>query len=338
MRQVLIPRIGGPEVLTLRELPDPEPAPGELRVRVQQSGVNFADVMARVGLYPDAPPLPAVVGYEVSGEVDALGEGTTGFAIGQRVIAMTRFGGYADVVCVPINRVVAMPEALGFEQAAAVPVNYLTAWLMLIELGALAEHHTVLVHAAAGGVGQAALQICRWKGAKVIASASAAKHDRLREQGVLACIDSRAGNLVEAVRGHTEGRGVDIVLDANGGRSFRDGYDLLAPLGRLFMFGISSFAPGRKRSLIAAARGVLTMPRFGSIRLMNDNRGVFGVNLGHLWNEGALLRRALGEIISHCAAGRFVPTVDRSFSFEQAADAHAHLQGRGSFGKILLHP
>ncbi|MBC8069709.1 MAG: zinc-binding dehydrogenase [Deltaproteobacteria bacterium] len=338
MRQVWIPRIGGPEVLTVRELPDPEPAAGELRVRVRNCGVNFADVLARLGLYPDAPPLPAVVGYEVAGEVDALGEGTTGFALGQRVIAMTRFGGYTDVVCVPTGQVVAMPERLSFEQAAAIPVNYLTAWLMLIELGALAEHHTVLVHAAAGGVGQAALQICRTRGAKVIASASVAKHDRLREQGVHACIDSRADNLVEAVRGLTDGRGVDIVLDAIGGRSFRDGYALLAPLGRMFMFGVSSFAPGKTRSLVAAVRGVLTMPRFGSIRLMNDNRGVFGVNLGHLWNETAFLQRALGRIIAHCESGEFVPTVDRSFPFDQAGDAHAHLQGRGSFGKVLLHP
>ncbi len=338
MRQVVIPKIGGPEVLTVQELPDPTPKAGEVRVRVRQSGVNFADVMARVGLYPDAPPLPCVVGYEVAGEIDALGDGVEGYAVGQKVIAMTRFGGYSDVVVVPVDQLVPMPTPLSFEQAAAVPVNYLTAWLMLVELGALAGHHTVLVHAAAGGVGQAALQICKWKGARVVAVASAGKHERLREQGVAACIDSRAPGLVDAVRSATSGRGADIILDANGGRSFKDGYALLAPMGRLFMFGISSFAPGRKRSLVAAARGMLSMPRFGAIPLMNDNKGVFGVNLGHLWQEVAALRRALAEIMAHCEAGRFVPTVDRSFAFTDAAQAHEHLQGRGSFGKVLLHP
>ncbi|HWB76992.1 MAG TPA: zinc-binding dehydrogenase [Nannocystaceae bacterium] len=338
MRQIVIPKVGGPEVLTLKELPDPTPATGEVRVRVQQSGVNFADVMARVGLYPDAPPLPCVVGYEVAGEIDAIGDGVREYAIGQKVIAMTRFGGYSDVVCVPLSQVVPMPSTLSFEQAAAVPVNYLTAWLMLIDLGALAEHHTVLVHAAAGGVGQAALQICRWKGARVVAVASAGKHERLRSQGVHACVDSRGGDIAGAVRAATDGRGADLILDANGGRSFKDGYELLAPMGRLFMFGISSFAPGRTRSLIAAARGVMSMPRFGAIRLMNDNRGVFGVNLGHLWQEVAALRRALAEIMAHCEAGRFVPTVDTSFAFDEAAKSHEHLQSRASFGKVLLHP
>jgi len=338
MREVVIPRIGGPEVLELRERPDPTPGPGQVRVRVRASGVNFADVMARLGLYPDAPPLPAVVGYEIAGVVDALGEGVTRFAEGARVLGLCRFGGYADVVALPQEQVFAIPEGLSFEQAAAVPVNYLTAWLMLVELGNLRPRHTVLVHSIAGGVGQAAVQICRWRGAKVIGTASASKHERLREGGVAACLDQATGDLAAFVREHTGGRGVDLALDAAGGRSFRRSYEALAPTGRLFLFGISSFAPGQRRSLLAALRGVVGMPRFGAIELMNDNRGVLGVNLGHLWDEMALLGDAMTEILDHCAAGRFAPVVDSTVPMAEAARAHARLQSRGSFGKVLLVP
>ncbi|HET6583452.1 MAG TPA: alcohol dehydrogenase catalytic domain-containing protein, partial [Nannocystaceae bacterium] len=180
MREIVIPRVGGPDVLELRESADPEPKAGEVRIRVRASGVNFADVLARMGLYPDAPPIPVVVGYEIAGVVDAVGAGVERIAIGQHVIGLCRFGGYADVVVLPQAQVFAMPQRLSFEQAAAIPVNYLTAWLMLVELGNLKARHTVLVHSAAGGVGQAALQICRLVGATMLGTASASKHERLR--------------------------------------------------------------------------------------------------------------------------------------------------------------
>jgi NADPH:quinone reductase-like Zn-dependent oxidoreductase len=337
MREVVIPRTGAPEVLALREGPDPQPTAGQVRVRVRASGVNFADVMARLGLYPDAPPLPAVVGYEVAGLVDAVGEGVTRFAPGDRVIGLCRFGGYADVVVLPESQVFAMPERLSFEQAAAVPVNYLTAWLMLVELGNLKPQHTVLVHSVAGGVGQAAVQICRWRGARVIGTASASKHERLREGGVAACLDP-SGDLAAFVREHTDRRGADIVLDAAGGRSFRRSYDVLAPMGRLFLFGISSLAPGERRNLLAVRRGLVGMSRFGPVELMNDNRGVLGVNLGHLWQEIDRLGDAMAEILAHCAAGRFVPVIDSTVPLADAAQAHARLQSRASFGKVLLVP
>lgn len=338
MRQVVIPRIGGPEVLELRELADPEPAAGEIRIRVAASGVNFADVMARVGLYPDAPPLPACVGYEVAGTVDRIGAGVERVAVGDRVVALTRFGGYADTVVIPAGQAARVPAGLELVAAAAVPVNYLTAYLMLVELGALAAHHSVLVHSAAGGVGQAALQICRQRGATVIGSASAGKHARLRERGVAVCVDSAAGDaaLEQAVREATGGRGVDIVLDAQGGRSFRTSYRLLAPTGRLFMFGVASFAPGRTRSLLAAVRGLVGMPRFSPISMMNDNRGVFGINLGHLWDETAMLDRAFAEILARCDDGTYAPVVDRTFPLAEAGAAHAALQSRATFGKIVL--
>ncbi len=338
MRQVWIPRTGGPEVLEVREAPDPEPGPGEVRIRVAAAGVNFADVLARMGLYPDAPKLPAVVGYEVAGTVDRVGPGVTTLREGDRVGALTRFGGYSSAVVVPAAQAFPLPDELSFRKAAAIPVNYLTAWLMLVWLGCVREGDRVLVHAAAGGVGQAAVQICRWRGAEVIGTASASKHERLREVGVAHCIDYRTQDFEAEVRRITGGKGVQIALDAVGGDSFRRSYRSLAPLGRLYVFGVSAMAPGKRRSVLAAARGLLSMPRFHPFPLMNGNRGVHGVNLGHLWSEGALLARIMGEVLARVADGTFDPVVDRAFPLERAAEAHAWLQERRNFGKVLLEP
>ncbi len=238
----------------------------------------------------------------------------------------------------PAFQAVPLPDTLSFEQGAALPLNYLTAWLMLVHLGNVRAGERVLVHAAAGGVGQAALQICRWRGATVIGTASAGKHERLLAAGAAHVIDYRREDFVAAVQRITAGRGVDIALDGMGGASFRKSYQCLAPLGRLFMYGVQSFAPGKRRSLLAAARGFLALPAFRPIPLMNANRGVFGVNVGHLWSEATLLRGILGDIVELAGAGTFAPVVDRTFPLANAAGAHAYLQDRKNFGKVLLVP
>jgi NADPH:quinone reductase-like Zn-dependent oxidoreductase len=338
MRQVWIPKIGGPEVLEVREAPDPEPRPGEVRVRVHASGINFADILARMGLYPDSPKLPAVVGYEVAGVVDGVGEGVGDFGDGDRVLCMTRFGGYSDVVCVQQGAARRTPENLDDAGAASIPVNYLTAWLMLVRLGSVRRGDRVLVHACAGGVGLAAVQICRHFGAEVIGTASASKHDRLREMGVAERIDYHTQDFEEEVRRFTDGRGVDIALDAVGGESLAKSYRSLASLGRLFVFGASSLAPGSKRSWVSALVGLARMPTFKPLRLMSQNKGVLGVNLGHLWNRGEEMTAMLGEIADLFADGTFEPVVDKAFPFAEAAAAHQYIQDRKNFGKVVLTP
>ena len=338
MRQVWIARAGPPEVLEVREAPDPQPGPGQVRIRVAAAGVNFADILARLGLYPDAPELPTVVGYEVACTVDAVGPDVAAPAPGERVLALTRFGGYSDVVVVGAPQVIPIPSSLSFEQAATLPVNYLTAWIMLVHLGNVGAGQRVLVHSVGGGVGQAALQICRWRGAEVIGTASAAKHERLRAEGVAHVIDYTKGDFVPEVTRVTAGRGVDLVLDGVGGSSFHRSYRCLAPLGRLFCYGISSFAPGKRRSLAATLRGLAGMGAFFPIGLMNQNRGVIGVNVGHLWSEANLLRSFTEEIVKLTADGVFRPVTDRSFAFAEASAAHAWIQDRKNFGKVLLVP
>lgn len=336
MRQVWITKAGGPEVLQVREAADPTPGPGEVRIRVAFAGINYADIMARLGIYPDAPPIPCVVGYEVSGTIDAIGAGVSGFREGDRVVSFCRFGGYSDVVCVPTVWVRPLPDHVGFESAAAIPVNYATAWIMLEREGHVQPGETVLVHAAAGGVGQAALQICQRAGAKVIGTASASKHARLRELGVAHCIDYTREDFEKEVMRYTNGRGVDIVLDAVGGNSFRKSYRCLAPLGRLFCFGASSASTGKTRDLFAAVKAMITMPFFHPMPLMDKNRGVFGTNMGHLWEVMDRLQPDMEKIVSLVADGTFAPVVDRTYPLDKAGEAHAFIQDRKNFGKVLL--
>jgi NADPH:quinone reductase-like Zn-dependent oxidoreductase len=338
MRQIWITRKGAPEVLEVREAPDPVPAEGQVRIRVRASGVNFADVMARLGFYRDAPPLPCVVGYEVSGVIDAVGPGVTDRKVGERVVSFTRFGGYSDVVCVPHFQATAIPDSLSFSAAASLPVQWVTAWHMIVFLGNLQKGQRVLIQAAAGGVGTAAIQIARRIGAETIGTASASKHERLKELGLHHAIDYRTEDFEEAVKKITDGKGVDLALDAVGGDSFKKSYRSLKKTGKLVMFGASSAAPDGSGSLFPMIKMAMQMPFFWSVKLLMANKGVFGVNLGHLWDERELLSAHLHAILDGVQKGDFKPIVDLEVPFAEAAKAHLRLQDRGNFGKVILVP
>jgi NADPH:quinone reductase-like Zn-dependent oxidoreductase len=336
MRHVVITRYGPPEVLEPREAPDPAPGDGQIRIAVRAAGVNFADVLARLGLYPDAPKPPVVVGYEVSGIVDAVGAGVTTHREGDRVVALTRFGGYANRAVVAAPFAFPVPAAIDDVSAAALPVNYLTALLALYRLANIEADETVLIHGAGGGVGIAATQLARLRGAAIIGTASAAKHDAIRQQGVAHALDYRTGNVAAEVRRLTSGRGVDVVLDPIGGRSFAESYQLLAPLGRLVIYGVSSIASGERRSVWHTLTTLMRMPRFKPLSLMNRNRGVFGLNLGHLWDERRQLADAMTLVLREVSAGRLSPVVARTFPLDRAADAHRFIQSRLNIGKVVL--
>ena len=216
MKQMFIVGHGGPEKLQLRESADPSPAAGEIRIRVKASGINFADILARQGLYPDAPKIPCVVGYEVSGTADAVGPGVDQAWIGRDICALTRFGGYSDVIVVPEKQAFAKPASLSHEQAAAIPVNYLTAWQLLVVMGALKPEETVLVHNAGGGVGLAAIDIARHIGATIYGTASSAKHAFLLERGLHQAIDYRTKDWAVEVARLTNGKGVALITDPLG--------------------------------------------------------------------------------------------------------------------------
>ena len=337
MQQVWVTRHGPPSVLTLQEANDPVPGPGEVRVRVRAAGINFADILIRIGLYPDAPRLPAVIGYEVAGVVDDVGDDVEDIGEGVRVLALLpSFGGYSDTVIIPANEAVPIPDELTFDKAAAIPVNYLTAWLLLIKLANVEPGEDVLVHSAAGGVGQAAVQLCRWKGARVVGTASPAKHSRLLKLGVEHCIDSQTADFENEVLRLTDGRGVAVALDAVGGKSFSRSYRCLAPLGRLCVFGVSGMVHGENRKLTHVLREWLSTPRFSPLKLLQDSRSVLGMTLGCLKDNPRRRRELLDQIIDLVSQGILDPVVDRSYSFAEAAQAHEYLQSRNSFGKVVF--
>jgi synaptic vesicle membrane protein VAT-1 len=340
MRQIWITKAGPPEVLEIKEAPDPQPKAGEVRIRVEASGINFADILGRLGIYPDLPKMPVVPGYEVSGRVDAIGAGVDAAWNGRDVFAVTRFGGYADVVCVPLNQVFARPADMSVLEAAAVPVNYLTAWILIVVMGGLKRGETVLVHSVGGGVGIAATQIAKNIGALVIGTASAAKHAELRALGVDDLIDYRTEDFEARTREMTGGRGVELILDAVGGESWKKGYRLLAPTGRLGMFGISAAATGKSRSIASMLATIATMPwfQFNPIALMNANKAVFGVNLGHLWGELDRQRQWVDSLMELWSKKAIKPKIAKTFRFDEAAQAHHFIQDRGNIGKVLLVP
>jgi len=213
-------------------------------------------------------------------------------------------------------------------------VNYLTAVLMLRHFGNVRAGDRVLVHAAAGGVGMAAIQLCRAAGAEVIGTASASKHAVLREHGVAHAIDYRTEDFEQAVKRITGDRGVDVVLDATG--AFRKSYRCLAPLGRLVCFGFSAAASGMTPNRLAALPKLLALPWFHPVQLMNANKAVIGVNLGHLWDRMDLLRREMLALLSDAQAGRIAPVVGKTFPLPEAAAAHRYIQERRNVGKVLL--
>jgi NADPH:quinone reductase-like Zn-dependent oxidoreductase len=340
MRQIWITRAGPPEVLEVREASDPEPKAGEVRILVEASGINFADILGRLGIYPDLPPIPVVPGYEVGGRVDAIGAGVEADWAGRDVLAMTRFGGYSDTVCVPVKQVFARPAGMSALEGAAIPVNYFTAWQLLIAMGGLKRNETVLIHSAGGGVGIAATQIAKHLGARVIGTASASKHAELRSLGVDDLIDYRNEDFETRVRDITNSRGVELIIDAVGGESWKKGYRILAPTGRLGVFGVSAAATGKERNLLGMLALLAKTPwfQFNPLSLMNANKGVFGVNLGHMWGEIDLIRGWAEQLFGLWTQGIIKPKIACSFRFEEAPKAHHFIQDRRNIGKVLLVP
>jgi NADPH:quinone reductase-like Zn-dependent oxidoreductase len=334
MRAVVITKKGDPSVLQVQERPDPPPpGPGQVRIDVRACGVNFADTMARVGLYEEAPPLPAVVGYEVSGTVVAVGEGVTVPQVGDRVMAGTRFGGYADTINVTATDAIPLPDGLSFEQGAAVPVNYATAWAALRGFGSLQPGERVLIHAAAGGVGIAALQLAKAAGAEVHGTASPGKHARLAELGLDRAIDYRSDGWWKGLSSY------DLILDAVGGRSFQRSYGLLRAGGRLVAYGASSVMVGEKRNLARALPQAGRMFRgFNLIKQMSESKAIIGLNMLALWDDRGTLEPWITPLGAALADGTVAPVVHAAVSFADAPEAHRIIAARENVGKVVLVP
>ena len=340
MKQVMIVGKGGVGNLELREAPLPLPGPGQIRIKVQAAGVNFADVMMRLGLYPDAPKLPAVPGYEVAGVVDMVGSGVSSDWLEKPVLAMCNFGGYSEYVSLDEALVHLRPAQVSAVQGAALLVNYLTAWQMVRVMAPAIEGDLVLIQSAAGGVGQAVIQLCALSGARVVGSASPSKHDFLREQGVEFVFDSRRRDFATAVRAATGGRGVDIALEPRNGPWIMESYNSLAKCGRLVLFGFSNAASGSGSGVISSLKTLAAVPwlKLNPIRLMNDNKSLAGVNLGRMWDMGHKTGKWVEDLLVLLESGKINPVIDAVLPFSSAGEAHQRLENRLNVGKVILVP
>jgi NADPH:quinone reductase-like Zn-dependent oxidoreductase len=338
MRALVITEHGGPEVLKIEERPDPQPGPGEVRVAVKAAGINFADLLARMGMYEDAPKPPCVVGYEFAGDIESVGEGVTDFEVGQRVLGGCRFGGYAELVVTGASELLPLPGDWSYDEGAAFVVHYVTAYAGLVRYGSLRRGEDVLLHAAAGGVGIASTQVARAEGAGTIyGTASASKHDVIRSLGVDHPIDYSTQDFRQEVRRIAgAGQPLDVVMDAIGGSSFRKSWSLLGAGGRLVCFGASSVMGGEKRSVRTAARALATMPIFHPVPMMRSSRAVIGLNMLRLWDAKGSFDEYLEPLRAGIESGKLRPVVAEAFPLERGADAHRYLAERKNIGKVVL--
>lgn len=341
MIQIVNKADGGYEVLELQEVPALAPKANELIIDVKASGLNFADILARKGMYPDAPDKPCVVGYEVSGVVSEVGENVDDDWLGKEVISFTRFKGQAEQVAVQLDQVFEKPQKLSFAEAAVIPVNYMTAHVLIRVMGSLQPYESILIQNVGGGVGIAALDIAKHIGATIYGTSSRRKHDFLIERGLDYAIDYRNNDWYDELMDLTDGKGVELIIDPLGGKEWKRSYKALRATGRLGMFGISSASVGESGGIKRVwnmLKAVVQMPVFHPLPLLDKNRGVFGVNLGHLWHERQKGQTWINEILGGVEDGWINPHVDRTFAFDEIAAAHRYIEERQNIGKVILTP
>jgi len=336
MHVVQVPRFGPPEVLEYIEQPDREPAAGEVRAVVNAAGVNFADITARMGLYPDSGKPPFVTGYEFTGVVERVGEGVDHVSEGDAIIGMRNFGCYADSVITAADMTFPLPDGIDAVKGAAFPVTYLTAWHAMVYLGNLHPGERILIQNAGGGVGTAAIQIARHRGAEILGTASAAKHDFIRGLGADHVIDYRQDDWTEEVKRITDGKGVEMILNPLGGPTLKTDFDLLAHTGRLICYGVSAGARGMSRNLPKAVWNIFRTPKLSPLQMMMKNRGAFGVHIGHLWHRKEVLAGEFAEMLELLQEGVLDPVIDTTFPLREAAKAHRYIQDRKNRGKVIL--
>lgn len=339
-RAILIERTGPPGTLVEREVPLRTLRAGEVRLRVLAAGVNFADLLMRMGLYGTVPPRPFSPGFEVAAEIEAVGPDLDeDLRAGQRVVALMRHGGYARRVIVSADQLFPWPKGMRPAEAAGFPVTCLTAWVCLFRAGSARAGESLLMLGGAGGVGTAAIQLARRAGLRVFATAGTKEKCAYveRELGAERCLPSSGPWDREIVRILGE-RAIDLILDPVGGRATRRGRMLLAPLGRLVFFGLSEAATGLRRNWLRAAWAWLRTPRFHPADLIQPNLGVHGVHLLHLQRRTGILREGLAEMLPALEEGALRLVLDRTFplSAAGAAAAHRYLHRRLNIGKVVL--
>ena len=334
-QSIFVTKHGVPDVLKLKPDSLKEPIIGEVCVKIKYSGINFADIMGRMGLYPTAPKPPYVPGFEIAGIIEKTGEDSTKNLVGRAVVGLSRFHGYSTHTNVPLNQLFFIDEKW-LNVSAAIPVNYLTAYFMMVHQAAIRENEWFLIHGIGGGVGIAALQIAQHLGVKIIGTCSGWKHNQIHEMGVEHVIDYRSENFKDRVLEITDGNGADVIIDSLGGKALKDSYGCLAEFGRLISYGFSKAAPGTKKNILKIIPEYLGMPKFNPMHLMSKNKGVFGFHLGLIQKRQDLVKKYGSLLLKWLDDGIISPKVDTIFPLEKAAEAHQYISDRNNFGKVLL--
>ena len=322
MRAVVITEKGGPEVLAVRDVPDPAPGPEEVLVDVVSTAVNRADLLQRKGLYPGPPMAHEIPGLEFAGRVAAAGERVRERSPGDPVMGITNGGGYASRIAIHERQVVTVPEALPLEDAGGFPETFTTAWDALVRQGGLTSGRWALVHAGASGVGTAAIQIAKALGARIAVTASAAKHRVCRDLGADAVIDYASEDFVEAVAEATGGAGADVVLDVIGAEYLDRNVACLRTGGRILQVGVMG---GGARPFNPAA-------------LMARRAALIGTTLRArpIEEKIAVTREMAAQLLPHVAAGAMAPVIDSRYPLDDAASAHRRMEANLNAGKIIL--
>jgi NADPH:quinone reductase-like Zn-dependent oxidoreductase len=344
IERLVINKPGGFDRIELAREPAARLGSGQLRVRVRAAGVNYADAMVRRGLYKTAHKYvgyPIAPGFEVAGDVVEVGEGASRFAVGDRVIGVTLFGGYTSELCIDEDFVFAMPESWSYEQAAAFPAVYMTAWFALCELAHPRKGSKILVHSAAGGVGTALARLGRILDLEVIGVVGAPhKVEAAKAAGCHHVIDKSSQNLwAEAKR--LSPKGYDVVLDANGVATLKQSYEHLGPIGRLVVYGFSTMIDKTKSgrtNWIKLAVDFLRTPRFSAFDLSDKNRSVLAFNLSDLFQRKEILHDAMSQLLGWVEAGAIPPGEPRSYPFAEASEAHRAIESGLTTGKLVLVP
>ena len=336
MKSIILTKYGAPDVLQVQEFNDPEPSSNEVRIKVHYAGINFAEIMARMKLYPGGPKPGSVLGGEISGIIDKIGDDVEELKIGQKVMGLSLNGSYSSKVCMDQNAIIPLPQNFNLDEAAAFPVIYITAYMMMFDLGNLQDGDTFLIHGAGGGVGTAAIQLAKTKNIKIIGTASKWKHEKLEAMGVDKCIDYNSEDVKAEVMNFTNGDGVELIIDPVGAKNWKTSYEILAKMGKLIIYGDQNLVKGDKLKPLVAIKELYNMPKYKPMDLMANNKVVMGYHLGRFKGQEWKIKRSIKNLIKLVNENDIHPIIDSKFSFEDAPNAHRHIQNRKNFGKVLL--
>lgn len=340
MRAVTLTGFGGFKNVKILKKPEPSPQAGEVLIRVRACGLNFQDLMVRLGAIDSPPKTPTIMGFECAGEVEAVGEEVEGFKVGDRVVALPEFRAWSELVAVPTKYVYHIPDEMTFQDAAATVMNYLVAYILIFDLVSLREGKSILLHSVGGGVGQAIVQLARTvPNVTIFGVCSKSKHEALAATGLIDHLIDRADYVNEVRKITTEG--VDVVMDCLCGEECNRGYGLLKPMGKYILYGSSNVVTGETKSFFSVARSWWQVDKVSPIKLFDENKSLAGFNLRHLLYQqdgSAYVTATVEKIFALWKDGKIKPVVDSAWALEDVAEAMQKMHDRKNIGKLVLDP